>query len=175
MRNQILKALGASGIFVAAVILFHRLYMAPQKVIKTSISPNSLVKVEFINEGYWGKSSVMLSDNSYRSNALNSFFKPGEIIYSEPGNEIIFPDDVEVIWSKDSSKFLAISRKANNVALKSSRFQDSQLSSGEKLVLMYDIPSEVMWHNLYKNSRNNASNLHLKDVSTVQWMGRQVR
>jgi hypothetical protein len=161
MKIRTLKTVGMiTGVIVFGMFLL-KSYVAPEKLIKYSASPDSSVRVEFLTEGYWGKSWVNV--------ILDKPAKSKMTIYSEAGNEVIFPNDIKIFWSKDSSRFLAVSTRISSIPSKLNQSSSIQLESGEKLVLMYDIPNNILRHNLYLQQRSPATPFQIKDIKRIEW------
>jgi hypothetical protein len=161
MKSRILKTIAMTTVAIISGLFLLKSCVAPEKLIKYSTSPDSSVRVEFLTEGYWGKSWVNV--------ILDKPAKSKMTIYSETGNEVIFPNDINVFWSKDSSKFLAVSTRISSIPSKLNQTSSIQLESGEKLVLMYDIFNKVLWHNLYPQQKSSATPFQIKDIKQIEW------
>jgi hypothetical protein len=148
-------------IVVIAGVVFHKSYMAPTRLVRYSTSPDSSIRVEFLTEGYWGKSWIDVISEKPAKNKMT--------IYSEAGNEVIFPDDLEVFWSKDSSKFLAVSARISSIPSQLKQSSSIQLKSGENMVVMYDFPNKILRHNLYPQPNSPATPFQMSDIDPLEW------
>jgi hypothetical protein len=128
--------------------------IAPTRLINSSISPDRSVKVEVFSQGSLGMNWVDLI-------TLDRFWGKKTTIYSMGGDETIFAKDMQVFWSKDSSRFLAVSEKTRHLR------QKAKLISGENLILMYDIASKKLFHNLIFPLTENRFNKD--EIKQVKW------
>jgi hypothetical protein len=163
MKSRMLEVLTVIVVVVVIGITFHKNYMTPRKLVKSSISPDSSLRVEFLTEGYWGKSWVDIISLKSSNNRVT--------IYSESGNEVMFPSDLKIFWSNNSSTFLATSKKSSTIPLNQNRGEFSliQTESGEKLVLMYSFLDKTLRHNLYSQPDSSTLSLRISDVTKIDW------
>jgi hypothetical protein len=162
MKSRVLEFLTVVAVTCVTLIFIHENYLMPRKLIKDSISPDSLSKVEFVSRGYWGTSSIAITSGDSS--------KTTTTIYSESGNEVIFPGDLNIFWSKDSSIFLAVSERISSIPSQLKKSPSIKLKSGENLVLMYDIPNKTLRHNLYPQSNSPATQFQVNDIKQIEWM-----
>ncbi len=166
MKSRVLEFLTAVTVICVTLIFIRENYLIPRKLIKDSISPDSRNKVEFISKGYWGTSSIDITSENPSKRTTT--------IYSESGNEVIFPDDLNIFWSKDSSVFLAVSERISSIPAQLKKSSSIKLKSGENLVLMYDIPNKKLRHNLYPQSNGLANDLEVQfqinDIKQIEWL-----
>jgi hypothetical protein len=163
MKSRTLEILTVIVVVVIIGVIFHKNYMTPRKFVKASTSPDSSLRVEFLTEGYWGKSWVDIISLKSSNNRVT--------IYSEPGSEVMFPNDLKVFWSNNSSTFLATSKKSSTISLNQNRRELSliQTESGEKLILMYNSLDKKLRHNLYAQPNSSTSSLRISDVTKIDW------
>jgi hypothetical protein len=124
--------------------------VVPTTMISSTVSPNRSMKVEFFSQGSLGKSWVDLI-------TLDRFWNKKIEIYSESGDELIFPKDLQVFWSEDSSTFLAISKTTDYIWLRGEERDAARL--------MYNIASKKLAHNLYATHNY----FHKGDIKQVKW------
>jgi hypothetical protein len=144
------------AIYLIIILLVNRL--VPTTMISSTVSPDQSMKVEFFSQGSLGRSWVDLI-------TLDRFWNKKIEIYSESGDELIFPKDLQVFWSEDSSTFLAISKTTDYIWLRGEERDAARLTSGESLMLMYNIASKKLVHNLYA-TRNY---FHEGDIKQIKW------
>jgi hypothetical protein len=145
-----------AAIYLTITLLVNR--FAPTTMISSTVSPDRSMKVEFFSQGSLGRSWVDLI-------TLDGFWNKKTEVYSEAGDELIFPKDLQVFWSEDSSTFLAISKTTDYIWLIREERDTVRLTSGESLMLMYNISSKKLIHNLYA-TRNH---FHKDDIKQVKW------
>jgi hypothetical protein len=143
-------------VYLMITLLVNRL--RPTIMISSTVSPDRSMKVEFFSQGSLGRSWVDLI-------TLDKFRNTKTEVYSEAGDELIFPKDLQVFWSEDSSAFLAISKTTDYIWLRGAERDAAKLASGESLMLMYNIPSKKLVHNLY----TTHNYFYKDDIRKVKW------
>jgi hypothetical protein len=139
--------------------LVYNIWLAPARII-TSTSPNGAIKIDFITHGSLGMTSInLITPDGYWNNKTK--------IYSIGGDEVIFPKDLQVFWSEDSSIFLATSRQDRIITPELIEKEKAKLNSGDNLVLMFDIANNKMSHNLFLP--RPIFRLYKNDIKKIKW------
>jgi hypothetical protein len=140
--------------------LAYNIYLAPTKVISSSTSPDESVKIDFITQGFFGMTWIdLITPDGYWNNKTK--------IYSIGGDEVIFPKDLQVFWSEDSSVFLAVSKQDRIITQELKEKEKAELNSGDNLVLMYNIKTKKILHNLVFPRTNFR--LYKDDIKKIKW------
>jgi hypothetical protein len=142
-------------------------WLLPLRQISSSISPDQLVKVELFTRGFWGETWIDLSENH--------LFGKRAKIYTEEDNEVTFSEDTRIVWAKSNSRFVLIAPNAiaQNVKDQSTCLSYKESVVGKKqctrLLLMYDLKQNRLWHNLYPSKRNQYTRLTRHEVEDTDW------
>jgi hypothetical protein len=142
-------------LLAVGVILIFSLLVAPTRSIYKSTSPiNQTVEIELSTQGFWGETWIDLTKS--RKKRIK--------IYSEEGNEVIFPKDIVAVWSRKGSKFFLASKSIwtqiprdieKNPLIyftDEAEFHDDWQGKYYVIFLMYDLDEETLLHNLRRNS-----------------------
>jgi hypothetical protein len=137
----------------------YNFWLAPARII-SSTSPNRSIKVDFITHGSLGMTSIdLITPDGYWNNKTE--------IYSIGGDEVIFPKDLQVFWSEDSSVFLATSKQDIIITSELKEKAKAKLNSGDNLVLIYNVENKKMSHNL--NFPRPKFRLYKDDIKKIKW------
>jgi hypothetical protein len=167
--SSFLEILTAVLVLLVLFLLAYSFWIIPTKIVKDSISPDGNYRVEVLTQGYWGRSSVKLVNSSKQDEQVE--------VYSESGNEVIFPKDTQIIWSKDSLRFLITSKSVSSILVNAAKNPLTYLTSEVKykdnwkgkyflLVLMYDVRNKEVWHNFFLDSKPFSR----RDLREISWL-----
>jgi hypothetical protein len=162
LLKLMLALLAMVGTVYFIAILFLNIYISPTTLISSSISPDRSVKAEFLIQKVGTTWVDLITQDGYWSRKTK--------IYSVEASEVKFPKDLKVFWSEDSSTFLAISRE--NKLIAPVFRENTKLSSGYNLILMYNLINEKLSHNLFFPQTDIK--LHVDDIKQIKWHNCQI-